>query len=83
MKYSAGALSHEKIMRCIELYGRGHPAGAGNGGVNNLHNGLPEGDQRRAGRNSFHLACHPGVTHLDGFGIDRDHVGTHPRREAA
>jgi alkanesulfonate monooxygenase SsuD/methylene tetrahydromethanopterin reductase-like flavin-dependent oxidoreductase (luciferase family) len=22
MKYSAGALSHEKIMRCIELYGR-------------------------------------------------------------
>jgi alkanesulfonate monooxygenase SsuD/methylene tetrahydromethanopterin reductase-like flavin-dependent oxidoreductase (luciferase family) len=21
MKYSAGALSHEKIMRCIELYG--------------------------------------------------------------
>jgi alkanesulfonate monooxygenase SsuD/methylene tetrahydromethanopterin reductase-like flavin-dependent oxidoreductase (luciferase family) len=22
MKYSAGMLSHEKIMRCIELYGR-------------------------------------------------------------
>jgi hypothetical protein len=22
MKYSAGALSHEKIMRCVELYGR-------------------------------------------------------------
>ena len=22
MKYSAGALSHEKMMRCIELYGR-------------------------------------------------------------
>ena len=22
MKYSAGTLSHEKIMRCIELYGR-------------------------------------------------------------
>ena len=22
MKYSAGALSHDKIMRCIELYGR-------------------------------------------------------------
>ena len=21
MKYSAGTLSHEKIMRCIELYG--------------------------------------------------------------
>ena len=22
MKYSAGPLSHEKMMRCIELYGR-------------------------------------------------------------
>ena len=22
MKYSAGTLSHEKVMRCIELYGR-------------------------------------------------------------
>jgi hypothetical protein len=22
MKYSAGPLSHEKIMRCIDLYGR-------------------------------------------------------------
>ena len=22
LKYSAGALSHEKIMHCIELYGR-------------------------------------------------------------
>jgi hypothetical protein len=22
MKYSAGALSHEKIMRCIELFGK-------------------------------------------------------------
>ena len=29
MKYSAGPLSHEKMMRCIELYGRKvDPAGA-------------------------------------------------------
>ena len=34
MKYSAGGLSHDKMMRCIELYGaQGHSAGAGDAGV--------------------------------------------------
>ena len=37
MKYSAGTLSHEKMMRSIELYGRqGHPAGAGHAGVTSV-----------------------------------------------
>src|SRR5262252_2543630 len=69
MKYSAGALSHEKIMRCIELYGR---------------EVIPRLARSIApALASIHLASDPGMTHFHAVGIYCHNVSAHSKRKLA
>ena len=62
MKYSAGMLSHEKIMRCIELYAQSDPACARYARLVAL-------------RELCTFTGNPGVMHLETFTMDCDQVG--------